>query len=129
MVFIVLQFVGHHPAGMGFGFIVIVPLLPSFSSFFVFRSGMSFSVGFQHPPVNGCSTASCDFGALSGDEHMSFSLAILNRKPNEPVLKAAVQQLVRVSSVFKGLAFQGNINIHVSLLWKIGKCYLYLSSS
>ena len=53
-----------HLAGMGFDFIVIVPLLPSLCSFFVFHSGVSFFVGFQHPPVNGCSTASCDFGSL-----------------------------------------------------------------
>ena len=28
-----------------------------------------------------CSTASCDFGALAGDEHTSFYSAILNWKP------------------------------------------------
>ena len=107
---------------------VILPLL-LYRFFFVFGCGVSFFGGFQHPPVNGCSTASCDFDALSGDEHMSFSLANLNQKPTEPILKAAVQQLVRVSSIFKGLAFQGNIKIYVSLLWKIDKCYLCLSSS
>ena len=37
---------------------------------------------FQHPPVNGCSTASCDFGALAGrNKHLSFYSTILNRKP------------------------------------------------
>ena len=54
------------------------------------------------------------------------SLAILNWKPTVPILKAAIQQLVRVSSVCKGLAFQGNINVYVSLLWKRDKCYLCL---
>ena len=72
-----------NPAGMGFDFIVIVPLLPSpCRFFFVFGHGESFFGRFQHPPVDGCSTASCDFGALSGgDEWMSFYSAILNRKP------------------------------------------------
>ena len=86
-----------HPVGMGFGFIVIVALLPSLSaaSSLSFRVGYLFFVGFQHAPVNGGSTASCDFGALSGDEHMSFSSAVWNWKPPEPIRKAAVQQLVR----------------------------------
>ena len=36
----------------------------------------------QHPPVDGCSTARCDFGAFEGgDEHMSFYSAILNQSP------------------------------------------------
>ena len=69
-------------AGMGFDFIVIVPLLPSHCRFFfVCGHGGSFFGRFQYPPVNGCSTAGCDFGALAGgDECMSYS-AILNRKP------------------------------------------------
>ena len=72
-----------HLAGMGFCFIVIVPLLPSYwGFFFVFGHGVSFSGRFQHPPVNGCSTARCDVGALTGeDEYMSFCSAILNQKP------------------------------------------------
>ena len=36
---------------------------------------------FQDPPVDGCSIASCDFGALAvGDEHISFYSSILNQK-------------------------------------------------
>ena len=43
--------------------------------------GYHFSGRFQHPPVNGCSTASCDFGALTGgDECTSFCSTILNWK-------------------------------------------------
>ena len=43
--------------------------------------GVSFFGGFQWPPVKGCSTASCDFGALAGgDEHTSFYFAVLNQK-------------------------------------------------
>ena len=37
---------------------------------------------FQYLPVDGCSTASCDFGALAGGgECMTFYSVILNRKP------------------------------------------------
>ena len=35
---------------------------------FAFGHGVSFFGGFQCPPVDGWSTASCDFGALTGDE-------------------------------------------------------------
>ena len=64
---------------MGFDFIVIVPLLLSYCSFFfVFGRGVSFFGGFQCP-VNDCSTASCDFGALTGEECTSFYSAILNQ--------------------------------------------------
>ena len=38
--------------------------------FFVFGCGVSFSAGFQHPPADGCSTASCDFGALAGGDEL-----------------------------------------------------------
>ena len=33
--------------------------------------------GIQHSSVDGCSAASCNFGALAGDEHTSFYPAIL----------------------------------------------------
>ena len=52
-----------HLAGMEF--IVIAPLLPSRCGFFVFDMGYLFG-GYHHPPVNGWSTASCDFDALAG---------------------------------------------------------------
>ena len=73
-----------HTAGMGFDLVVIVPLLPSHCSiFFVFGSRVSFFDGFQRPPVDGCSTDSCDFGALTGgDECISFYSTILNQKPS-----------------------------------------------
>ena len=73
-----------HPVGVGFDFIVIAPLQPShYLFFFVFGCVVSSSVGFQHPFVNGCLTASCNFGALAGgDEHMSCYSAILNWKPH-----------------------------------------------
>ena len=60
--------------GVGFDFIVIVPLLPSHCGFvLVFGSGISFFAGFKHPPVDGCSITSCNFGVLAGgDEHTSF---------------------------------------------------------
>ena len=51
---------------MGFVFIMIAPLIPSHCSFFfVFGHGESFFGGFQHPPSDGCSTASCSFSVLS----------------------------------------------------------------
>ena len=70
-----------HLVRMGFDFIMIALLLPSHCSFFfVFEHGVSFSGGFQHPPVDGHSTSICNFGALAGVELMSFYLAALNRK-------------------------------------------------
>ena len=48
----------------------------------------SFFSGFQHPPVSGCSTASCNLGALTGgDEHTSFYSAILIQKSDEVLFK------------------------------------------
>ena len=65
--------------GMGFDFIVFGPLLSSHCGFlFVFGCGVSFFGGFQCPPVNGYSTVNYSFGALAGDECMSFYSAILN---------------------------------------------------
>ena len=72
-----------HLMGMRFDFIVIVPLhhLASASSLSL-DVGYIFSGSFQCPPVNGGSTACCDFGALTEkDEHTSFYSAILNQKP------------------------------------------------
>ena len=76
-------------AGVRFDFIILVPLLPSLCGFFfVFGCGVSFSAGFQHPPADGCSTASCDVGALAGgDELMSFFRTIVNCKPPKFVFK------------------------------------------
>ena len=50
------------------------------ASSFALGHGVSFSGGFQSPPVDGCSTAGCEFGALTGDEHTFFYSAILNQK-------------------------------------------------
>ena len=63
-----------HMAGMEFVFIVIVSLLPPCCGlFFDFVLGLCFFSGFQCPPIDGCSTPSCDFGALTGaDERTSF---------------------------------------------------------
>ena len=61
--------------------VVILPLLLSHCSFFfIFERGVSFFGRFQGPPVGGCSTASCDFGALTGGRMCaSFHSAILNQ--------------------------------------------------
>ena len=68
-----------HSVGVGFDFIMIAPFLPSH---FAFWSGVSLFAVFQHPSVDSCSTGSCNFRALTGDEHTSFYFAILNQKPN-----------------------------------------------
>ena len=67
--------------GLGFDFIMAVPLLLSYCGFFfVFGCGVSFFSRFWHPPGNGCS-ATCDFSVLTGgDECTSFYSAILNQK-------------------------------------------------
>ena len=54
--------------GMRFDFNVSAPLLLSCFGFsFVLGRGASFFGGFAHPPVDGCSAASCAFGVLAGD--------------------------------------------------------------
>jgi len=69
-------------AGMGFDFVVIMPRLQShFSFFWSLHMEYLFSGRLQHPPVDGSSTASCDFGALAGgNEYMTFYSTILNWK-------------------------------------------------
>ena len=63
-----------HPAGIGFYFVMIAPLLRSCYSFlFVFRHGVPFSGGFHCPPVHGCSTASWNFGVLTGGDECTSS--------------------------------------------------------
>ena len=68
---------------MGFDLIVIVLLLLSrCCSFFVFGHGVFLFDGFQCPPVDGCSTASCNFGVLGGGEEcVSFYSVKLDWKP------------------------------------------------
>ena len=79
---------------MGFVFIVIAPLLlSSCSFFFVFGLKLSFFGGFQHPPVDGCSIASCNFGALIGGDECMFYSAILNQKPLLGVFDAILKGL------------------------------------
>ena len=52
-----------HLAGMGLDFIMTMALLLSCCNFFFVFVHRVFVFGrFQHPPVNGCSTASCNFG-------------------------------------------------------------------
>lgn len=59
---------------MRFDFNMIAPLLLAHWSFsFVLGQGVSSFGGFQHPPIDGCSAARCDFGVPAGDdEHTSF---------------------------------------------------------
>ena len=53
--------------------------LPSCWGFsFALEHGVSFFGGIQHSPIDGCSTASSNFGVLTGeDDHTSFSSTIL----------------------------------------------------
>lgn len=53
--------------GMRFDFIMISPPYhPPAAPLFVFGHGVSLFGGFACPPVDGLSTASCDFSALTG---------------------------------------------------------------
>jgi len=65
--------------GLGFNCNVIVPLLLLFAaSPLCLDTGMFFFGGFQHPPVDGGSTARCDFGVLIGeDEHIGEDVVLL----------------------------------------------------
>ena len=57
-----------HPEDTGFDSIVIVPFLLFCCGFsFDLGCGVSLFGGFQCLPVDGCSTASCNFGALEED--------------------------------------------------------------
>ena len=75
---IALQFLGHSPSGYGIWFYRdCTPPTVSLQLLFFFFFGR-----FQHPPVDGCSADSCNFGALlGGDKCTSFCSTILNWKP------------------------------------------------
>ena len=62
-----------HPVGMGFDFNVNVPP-PSILLQLLLCSWMwgIFYGGFQHPPVDGCSAATCDFVLEGEEKHISF---------------------------------------------------------
>ena len=70
----------------------ILPLLPSCWGFsFALGHGVSFFGVIQHPPVSGCSAASCSFGVLTGeDEHMSFYSATFWSSPFQPHVSLTV---------------------------------------
>ena len=54
---------------------VILPLLPSCWGFsFALGHGVSFFVGIQHSPVDGCSAVSCSFGVLTGEDVLCMGL-------------------------------------------------------
>ena len=78
---IVMWFVSHPPGGYGIWFYCDCAL-PVVLLWFLLClwTGVSFYSGFQHPSLDGCSTASCNFGALAGGgERMSFYSVILNQ--------------------------------------------------
>ena len=54
---------------------VISPLLSSCWGFsFAFGHGVSFFGGIQHSPIDGCSSASCNFGVLTGEDERTILL-------------------------------------------------------
>ena len=59
---------------MEFDFIMIAPLLSYFSVISSLSLYMEylFCGGFQRPPIDGRSTASCDFGALTEGDALIF---------------------------------------------------------
>ena len=79
----VLQFVGHPPGRYGVCFYCdCAPLTTFLWLVLCLCTWAMFFGGFQCPPIDGCSTPSCDFGALTGaDELISFYSDILNQKP------------------------------------------------
>ena len=84
---IVFQFVGHPPGRYGICFYRNFVLTILLRLVLCLCMGAMFFGGFQCPPVDGCSTPSCDFGALTGeDECTAFHSAILNHKPFLPPL-------------------------------------------
>ena len=84
----VLQSVGHSPGGYGIWFYrdcapptVLLWLLLCLRMWGVFFGR------FQRPPVDGCSTASCDFGVLTGgDERTSFFIPVFLENKNTQLL-------------------------------------------
>ena len=72
------QVCGSPTIEMGFDFIMIAHhLLSCCGFFFVFGCGVSYFCGFQCPPVDGCSTASCNFGVLTGGDECIILLCHL----------------------------------------------------
>ena len=72
---LVLQSVSHPLTWYGFDFIMMCPSyhLTVVSCLWMWSTIFG---EFQHPPVNGCLTASCNFGALTGgDEHMGKTVS------------------------------------------------------
>jgi len=92
--------------------------------FLVFGSSVSFFFffnGFQHPPVSGCSTASCDFGALEGGDERVLYSAILNWKLPHPF-----KSLNFLFSLFPSILFTSIIFYSVILVLCILYCFLLL---
>ena len=86
---IVLQFMGHPPGRYRILFYHdCTPPTTSLKLLLcLWTWGIFFFGGFQHPPVHGCSTASCNFGAFTrGYDCTSFYSAILNWKSRLRVL-------------------------------------------
>ena len=107
-----------HTADMRFDFIVIVPFLPSCCGFFfVFGYEVSFFVGFQSLPVNGYSTASCNFGTLAGgDKSTSFYSNILNWNQAFFPLVLSLTSLLPMTHHFNILNFPAYLSSYLTHL-------------
>ena len=81
----------------------VLPLLPSCWGFsFALGCGVYFFGGIQHPPVNGCSAPSCNFGVLAGEgEHTSFYSSVLES---------------RIDKLFLLICYYFNDNDHNSII-------------
>ena len=90
---ILLQFVVPAPGRYGISLSHVLIFLSRCGFCFVFGQEISVFGELQYPPVNGCSTASCSFGAISGgEEHMSFYSTILKDKREFSVLTQAWEE-------------------------------------
>lgn len=101
---IVLQSVGHPPGRYGIWFYhdCAPNAIAAVSSLSL---GVGYLLcGFQHPPVDGCSTVSCDFGALAEKSPMPFYSIILNQKP-------PITSLLSYLLYILYLAFEAALNI------------------
>ena len=74
---IVLLSVGHPPQEYGIWF--YCDCTPSYHLIVVSPLYLGVAHLWQHPPVDGGSTANCSFWSVTGDVHMSFYSAILNQ--------------------------------------------------
>ena len=95
----ILQLVSHSPGGCEilFQHDYISPTILLWLLLCLWLWGIFFG-GFHHLPVDGWSTASCNFGALTGGcEHSSFYSAILNKSPSCVFFRKVLEDMLYIS--------------------------------